>query len=64
MADDPQFFRDRENAERQTAATTSLLNVRTQSLRAAERWSELAERAERIKAAAAQRDAERENSRT
>lgn len=62
MADDPRFLREREIAERRTAATTSLLNVRTQSLRAAERWSELADKAERAQAGAALRDAEREKS--
>ena len=55
MFDDARFYRERETAERLVADTTSLANVRMQSLRAADRWSLLAEKAERTQALAALR---------
>lgn len=59
MPDDATFYREREAAERLIATTTSLINIRTQSLRAAERWGELAKRSEVTKANAALRIIER-----
>jgi hypothetical protein len=60
MGEEADIYRAREEAERVAAATSSLANVRTRSLRAAERWSELAKRAERVKANVASRAADRE----
>lgn len=57
MADDSALFRERAEAERLIAADSSLSNVRNRSLRAAERWDELADRAERSHAAAIERAA-------
>lgn len=49
---DATFFRGRASAERETAETATLINIRFRSLRAAERWDELAAKAERAKAGA------------
>lgn len=50
MADDAKFFRERATAERLEASTAVLPNVRDRALRSAERWDEMARRAERTQA--------------
>lgn len=55
MADEAKLYRARAEAERLKATTADLPNVRHRSLHAAERWDELAARAERAAVGAAQR---------
>ncbi|RYF50355.1 MAG: hypothetical protein EOO38_05840 [Cytophagaceae bacterium] len=55
MPEDAQFYRRQESAERLIAATTNLANVRARSLRAAERWDELATKLELVRANTAAR---------
>ena len=52
---DAKLFRERASAEREAAETATLANVRDRSLRSAERWDELALKAERAEAGAASR---------
>ena len=47
MADDAKLFRERAEAERLEAAASTLPNVRDRALRSAERWEQMAQRAER-----------------
>jgi hypothetical protein len=49
------LYRRRAAAEREIAATATLTNVRNRALVSAERWDELAQRAERIQTGAAER---------
>lgn len=55
MADDAKLYRERAKAERLAAEMADLANVRVRCLHAAERWDELAIRAEQAAAGAAQR---------
>ena len=55
MSDDPKLYRERANAERAEAEISTLPNVRTMALRSAERWEEMAQRAERVQSLAAER---------
>lgn len=48
-------YRERAEAERKLAATTTLPNIRNRALYAAERWDEVAHRAELVQAATAER---------
>ena len=50
MADDAKLFRERAAEERLEASTAVLPNVRDRALRSAERWDEMARRAERTQA--------------
>jgi len=50
MADDAKLFRERAEAERLEASTSVLPNVRDRALRSAERWDEMARRAEQTQA--------------
>ena len=56
-AEDLELYRRLAAAERETAESSSLPNVKNRSLRAAERWDELAARAERAQAQANNRTA-------
>ncbi|GHH24896.1 hypothetical protein GCM10008023_37410 [Sphingomonas glacialis] len=56
MNDDPIQYRKRADAERATAETATLPNLRIRALRSAERWEEMAMRAERVKVLAAERN--------
>ena len=49
------IYRRRAAAEREIAATATLANVRNRALVCAERWDELAQRAERAQTGAAER---------
>ncbi|RYF52140.1 MAG: hypothetical protein EOO38_01265 [Cytophagaceae bacterium] len=60
MADDHNLFRKQADTERAIAETSRLPNVRERSLRAAERWDQLADLAEKGKAAAIERDKKRD----
>ena len=55
MNDDPKLYRARAAAERANAEKSTLPNVHTQALRSAERWDEMAQRAERVQRLAAER---------
>lgn len=55
MSDDPKLYRARADAERAEAEIATLPNVRTRALRSAERWDEMAQRAERVQNLAAER---------
>lgn len=55
MADDGKLYRERAQAERDLAADTPLPQVKDRALRSAERWDELAARAERAQLGAAER---------
>lgn len=55
MADDAKLYRERAAAERLAAEMADLANVRARCLHAADRWDELAVRAEHAAAGAAQR---------
>ena len=46
MADETKLFRERAQAERLEASASGLPNVRDRALRSAERWEEMARRAE------------------
>lgn len=48
MADDVKLYRERASAERSDAAAATLANVRDRAFRSAERWDEMAVRAERV----------------
>ena len=48
MSDDAKVFRERAEAERSEASASVLPNVRDRALRSAERWEEMARRAERV----------------
>lgn len=56
MNDDPILYRKRADAERAIAASATLPNVRIRALQSAERWEEMALRAERVKTLAAERN--------
>jgi hypothetical protein len=56
MAEDPKLYRKRAEAERQIALSSALENERGKASHAAARWDELADSAERVKAASAIRD--------
>ena len=47
LADDVRWCRERAETERREAAGSTLPNVRNRALRAAERWDQMAARAER-----------------
>ena len=55
MSDDLKLYRERADAERAEAEISTLPNVRAKALRSAERWAEMAERAERVQNLAAER---------
>lgn len=49
MSDDSKLFRERAEAERLEASTSTLPNVRDRALRSAERWEDMASRADRVR---------------
>lgn len=55
MIDDPKLYRARADAERAEAEIATLPNIRIRALRSAERWDEMAQRAERVQSLAAER---------
>lgn len=56
MSDDAKSYRKRADAERAAAGIATLPNVRIRALRSAERWEEMAQRAERVQTLAAERN--------
>ncbi len=56
MNDDPNQYRKRADAERANAEAATLPNLRIRALQSAERWDEMAIRAERVKVLAAERN--------
>lgn len=48
MSDDAKLFRERAEAERLEASASVLPNVQDRALRSAERWEEMARRAELV----------------
>ena len=55
MSDDAKLYRERADAERAEAENAVLPNVRIRALRSAERWEEMAQRAEHVQSLAAER---------
>ena len=58
MSDDAKSYRKRADAERAAAEIAALPNVRIRALRSAERWEEMAQRAERVQTLAAERNSQ------
>lgn len=59
MATDAELYRQRAEEQRKEAGTATLANVRARALHAAERWTLMAEQAERSSAATLRRDADK-----
>ena len=55
MSDDAKLYRERADIERAEAEIATLPNVRIRALRSAERWDEMAQRAEEVQSLAAHR---------
>ena len=58
MSDDARQYRERAAAETANAGKAALLNVRERSERAAAKWNEMAERADRVAVSRQGREAE------